>query len=124
MRNALSITFKDTPHTDHLIQFIENKFKRLKKKHGDMRQCSVTVTTPHQHQRQGTPRQVTVNACVPGRQLSAKRLTDSQKGVDLYSAISDAFFAIEIQAEARVQGKVSYKNFRRLSPMDAFHFSN
>ena len=121
MRNALSITFNDTRHTEHLEQFIENRFYRLKKMHNDIVQCHVTVKTPHRSRHSGTPKQVAIVVWMPGKSISAKRMTDPGDGIDLYAAISDAFHALEIQAESRIPGRINYKNFRKLSHLNPLH---
>ncbi len=120
MRNALSITFKDTPHTDHLIQYIENKFRRLKKIHGDIVQCCVTVSSPHQQHRTQNPRAVTITARVPGKTLSVRRSSRPGDGRDLYATLGDAFDTIELQASSRSASKVNYRNFRKLSRAEIF----
>jgi ribosome-associated translation inhibitor RaiA len=120
MRNALSITFKNTPHTDHLIQYIENKFRRLKKIHGDIIQCTVTVSSPRQPHRSRKPRSVTITTRVPGKTLSARRSAIPEDGRDLYATLGETFDAIEIQAASRSAAKVSYRNFRKLSRADIF----
>ena len=121
MRNNLSITFKDTRHTDHLEQFIQNRFNRLQKFHPEIQHCNVAITTPHNAQQMGTPKQVRINIRVPGKTISARRVTSPGNGMDLYSAVSDAFLALEIQAESRIPGRINYKNFRKLSSLDALH---
>ena len=120
MRNALSITFKDTRHTDHLVNYIENKFKRLKKNHSDIVQCSVTVTSPHRQHHRNSPKAVTITVRVPGKTLTAKSTTNPREGKDLYATLSDAFLAIEMQATSRSATKVSYRNFRNVSRTDIY----
>ena len=115
MRNALTITFKDTKHTDHLVEFIESRFKRLKKLHEEITHCTVTVKTPHRSHmanRGVAPKEVTVNIHIPGKFLTAKRTTKPEEGLDLYGAISDSFAALTREAAPKNQGRITYRNFR------------
>ena len=123
MRNALTITFKNTRHTGHLEEFIENRFFRLKRLHPDIIQCKVTVTTPHRSRRSGSPKEVASNVRVPGKTLTARRQTASLDGTDLYGAINEAFHALEIQAESRIPGRINYKNFRKMSLLESHQYA-
>jgi ribosome-associated translation inhibitor RaiA len=124
MRNALSITFKDTPHTDHFVNYIENKFKRLKKNHHDIIQCTVIFTSPHHAHHCNNPKSVTITVRVPGKTLTARRTANPKDGRDLYATLSDAFAAIEMQATARSATKISIRNFRKASKADLFQIAS
>ncbi|MBN2341469.1 MAG: HPF/RaiA family ribosome-associated protein [Deltaproteobacteria bacterium] len=123
MRNTLTISFKDTKHTAHMVQFIENKFKRLKKMNPKIIQCSVVIRTPHQKLTTGNQTQVSITLQVPGKELISKKTTAPHEGMDLYSAVSDGFFALESQLKAMRPKRVTFQNFRKLPYLDLPQFS-
>jgi ribosomal subunit interface protein len=101
MNNRLRITFKDTERTEHLIEFIEERFERLRKTTGQIIRCSVVVSSPHRSHRHGNAHEVTIALRMPGRELVGHARSNPDGGADLYSAICGGFNSLNRQVSAR-----------------------
>lgn len=123
MKNSLTISFKDTKHTTHLVQFIENKYLRLKKLNPTILKCAVVVSTPHQKQKNGKKAQVTLVVQVAGKELIARRTTNPPEGMDLYTTISDAFRILESQLKEKPKKRVTFQNFRTAQNINTHQFA-
>lgn len=114
MRNTLSISFKDTKHTEHLVLFIENKFKRIKRMNPKIIQCNIVVSAPHNNKRNGNRALVSIHIKFPKKEIAVKRQTDPSSGTDLYAAISDGFHKLEMQLKPKVNKRLSFQNFKNI----------
>ena len=101
MNNRLSITFKDTERTDHLVSFIESRFERLRKITSNIVRCTVVVSSPHRSHRNGNSHEVTIDLRVPGKEYLGHARSNVDEGTDLYSAINGGFNSLHKQLTAR-----------------------
>lgn len=92
--------------TDHITEFIENRFDRLRKVNRTITNCHVVVSEPHRRQKNGNEYQITISVSIPGKELVAKGRTNPNQGSDLYAAISDAFHALTTQIKSRSKKQV------------------
>lgn len=98
MKPGLKISFRGTQSLDHVIDFIEKRYDRLRKKKADLISCHVVVDNPHRSQRSGNDYRVSIDLSVPGREFVARsRGGDGDGSVDIFQAVTEAFTALEHQ---------------------------
>lgn len=114
MNHALKITFKNTERTEHVTEFIENRFQRLKRINGNIIRCNVVISAPHKSQKNGNEYHVTIDVIAPGKEYVGKGRSKPNQGSDLYVAISEAFQTL--------QTKMKYRRGRHGRPQENLPF--
>lgn len=84
------ITFHGVDHSDAAAAAVARWVMWLEHFHDRITKCSVTISQPHKHQRQGRVFQVGVVLEVPGREIALTHFVHS----DVYVAIANAFRAV------------------------------
>ena len=101
MKTPLQIVMRHIERSDALETHIRALAAKLETFHPHVVSCRVAVEPPRKHHRQGAPFEVRVEVRVPGRDVVATRVHET----DVFLAVSDAFHAARRQLEEDIRKK-------------------
>jgi len=101
VQTPLQIVMRHLERSEALGTHIREQAARLETFHPRIVSCRVVVEPPHRHHRQGRPFEVCVEARVPGKELVATRVHDT----DVFLAVHEAFDAVRRQLAEDIRQK-------------------
>jgi len=100
MAIPLQITFRNMPASLAVRMRIEALAAKLARFNDRLTSCRVVVRAPHRHHRKGKLYQVSIDAKVPGSEITVNRDPgENHAHRDVYVAVRDAFAALTRQLE-------------------------
>lgn len=100
MAIPLQITFRNMPASLAVRSRIEEQAAKLARFSDRLMSCRVVVRAPHRRHRKGKLYQVSIDATVPGSEITVNRDPgENHAHQDVYVAVRDAFSALTRQIE-------------------------
>lgn len=106
MKIPLQISSRKMTLSDHTVDVIKHKVKKLESFCDKIIACRIMVETPHRHKHHGSLFNISIDISVPGADLVVKK----EANQDIFVAIRDAFDA------ARRQIVQHFKRMKTKSP--------
>lgn len=101
MTSKVVITFRNVKKTAPIVDLVQERYMKLKKYYSNIIRATAVIELPHKRKSTGNDYRVQVEIKIPGTKIvgsSREKQTDSD---DLYSAITQAFHAVERQLITR-----------------------
>jgi len=108
----IKISFHNLDHSSAVESKIRERIEGLQKYFSPIISCHVVVEEHHRHHNSGNNYQIHIEVNVPGHEIVANRLQDSNHAYqDIFVSVRDAFDSIEkklLALSERKKGKVKH----------------